>query len=215
MRIEEIEVIDGDNLLGQLNDVVGPTVSEWLPLIVAGLVGLVVVFVLWKLLAGRRRKLPKPEMDLTIQLAPLGEHGPPPGAPVLEHYNLPVRLAAVVVAPAGRVNPLPAPDQLHTVFEAMAPGLAQVVVSHDALIRRWPEQLSTTGFAHVFFRNAKLPGDGGKGTAWCSAAGLAKVEGHPVMVGVLMRSAHPNGLGQVILEQETKWLDVLRVKPAQ
>jgi len=215
MKVEEVEPIEGRDLIDQLSDAAGPLVSEWLPLIATIVVGLVVVFVLWRLLARRRGRLAKPEMDLTIHLASLGTAGPPPGVAVLEHYNLPVRLAAVVVAPAGRVHPLPPPEQLHTVFEAVAPGLGQVVVSHDALIRRWPEQLSTTGFAHVLFRHAKLPGDAGKGTAWCSAAGVAKVEGHSVMIGLVMRSAHPNGLGQVIVEQETKWLDVLRVKPPQ
>jgi hypothetical protein len=202
-------------VIDQLNDAAGPLIGEWLPSIVAVIVVLIVIVVLWKLLARRRGSLPKPETDLTIHVASLGAAGPPPGAPVLEHYNVPVRLAAVVVAPAGRVHPLPPPDQLHKVFEVIAPGLAQVVVSHDALIRRWPEQLSTTGFAHVLFRYAKLPGDAGKGTAWCSAAGVTKVDGHSVMVGLVMRSDHPNGLGQVIVEQATKWLDVVRVKPPQ
>jgi len=152
------------------------------------------------------------EPVLTIDVAALGTGGPPPDGPVLEHYNVPVRLAAIVVAPAGRARALPPPEQLDAVFEAIVPGLSRVVAAHGPLVRRWPEQLSSTGFAHSFFRHAKLPGDGGKGTPWCSAAGTAKMHGQPVMAGLVMRSDEPNSLGQLVVEHETKWLDVLRIR---
>ena len=157
----------------------------------------------------------KPLQAVTIDVASLDTAGPPPGAPTLEHYHLPMRLAAVVVAPAGRARPLPPQDQLAGVFESIVPGLAQVVATHNALIRCWPEQLSISGFAHAFFRHVRLPGDGGKGTPWSSAAGLVKVRGQSVMAGLLMVGRQPNTIGQMIVEQETKWLDVLRVKPPQ
>jgi len=200
-------------LLDTLGDATGPLAGEALRYTIVVLVVILAFWVVWKLLKRRRGRLRRLEPDLTINVAALGTAGPPAGGFVLEHYNLPMRLAALVVAPAGRAHPLPPREQLGQVFEAIVPGLAQVVVMHDTLVRCWPEQLSTTGFAHSFFRHARVPGDGGKGTQWCSAAGVAKVDGQSVMVGLVMRSELSNTLGQTIVEHETKWLDLLRVKP--
>jgi hypothetical protein len=202
-------------MINELEEAAGSLDGELLVYALVALVALVVLYLLWRLLRRRRGKLPLIEPDLTIDVGSLGTAGPPPGAPVLEHYNLPMRLAAVVVAPAGRARPLPPPNQLGAVYEAIVPGLAQVVATHDPLLRRWPEQLSISGFAHAFFRHVKLPGDGGKETQWCSLAGLVKLRGQSVMAGLLLLSQQPNSIGQMMIEHETKWLDVLRVKPAQ
>jgi hypothetical protein len=211
----EVEPLRPGELINDLKDAAGSLGGDLLRYAVVAVVALVALYILWKLLRRRPGKLPLVEPDLTIDVATLGTAGPPAGAPVLEHYHVPMRLAAVALAPAGRVHPLPPPDQLAGVFEAITPGLAQVVATHNTLVRCWPGQLSISGFAHVFFRYVRLPGDGGKGTQWCSAAGLVKVRGQPVMAGLLMFSRQPNSIGQMIVEHETKWLDILRVKPPQ
>ena len=209
----DAEPLQSGEVIDRLKDTVGTIPGDLLRYAIVLIVAAVLLYVVWKLLRRRRGRLPLVEPDLTIDVASLGTWGPPPDAPVLEHYNVPVRLAAIVVAPAGRARKLPPPEQLGDVFEAIVPGLARIVATHDTLVRCWPEQLSSTGFAHSFFRHAKLPGDGGKGSPWCSAAGMAKMQGQPVMAGLVMRSHEPNSLGQFICEHETKWLDVLRVKP--
>jgi hypothetical protein len=56
-----------------------------------------------------------------------------------------------------------------------------------------------------------LPGDGGKGTPWSSAAGMFKLHGQPVMAGLVLRAARPNSFGQVILDGEEKWLGCFRI----
>ena len=198
--------------LQQLKESAGSMIGDLVYYAVVAVVLLVILYIVWEVLKGRRRKFPEQVPELAIDVMSLGTGGPPPGAPVLEHYNVPVRLAAVVLAPAGRVRQLPPFDQLGDVFDAIVPGLAQVVSTHKTLIRRWPPQLSTNGFVHSFFRHAKLPGDAGKGTCWCSVAGVAKREGQPVMAGLVMSTESPNGLGQAIVEQEAKWLDILRIK---
>ena len=125
--------------------------------------------------------------DLKVLLAELGEKGPPLGPPVLEFYNLPVRLAAIVLAPVGRVSDLPPDQQLPKLIESIIPGLDQVMALHKPLIRRWPSQVSVRGFAHLFFNNARLPGNGGKGSPWSSVAGMFKMKGQPVMAGLVVR----------------------------
>ena len=98
-----------------------------------------------------------------------------------------MRLAAVVLAPVGRLSDLPPDDQLPTLIEAIVPGLDKIAASHRPLIRRWPSQVSARGFAHLFFANAKLPGDGGKGSPWSSVAGMFKLKGQPVMAALILR----------------------------
>ncbi len=210
----EVEPLRPGELINDLKDAAGSLGGDFLWYAVLAIAALVCLYILWRV-RQRRGKLPPVEPDLTIDVAALGTAGPPAGAPVLEHYNVPVRLAAVVVAPAGRARPLPPRDQLAGVFEAIVPGLARVVATHNTLVRCWPEQLSISGFAHAFFRHVRLPGDAGKGTQWCSAAGLVKIPGQSVMTGLLMVSRQPNSIGQMIVEHETKWLDILRVKPPQ
>jgi len=208
----EAEPLAPGDVVDRLKDTVATLPGDLLRYAIVLVVAIVVLYIVWRLLRRRRTRLPMAEPVLAVDVDSLGTWGPPADAPVLEHYNVPVRLAAIVVAPAGRAGALPPPDQLDAVFEAIVPGLARVVATHATLVRCWPEQLSSTGFAHSFFRHVKLPGDGGKGTPWCSAAGMTKMEGKPVMAGLVMRSEGANSLGQFIVEHETKWLDVLRIR---
>ena len=204
-----------NELIARLKDLAAAIPGDPVKYAVIAIAVLVILYIVRRILRRRRRAVSLLAADLTLNVELLGTAGPPAGDAVLEHYHVPMRLAAVVVAPAGRMTRLPPPDQLDTVFEAIVPGLADMVTAHEPLVRRWPAQLSSMGFAHSFFRNAKLPGDGGKGTHWCSAAGMIKVEGQPVMVGLIMRSQSPNSLGQTVIEQETKWLDIVRIRRAR
>ena len=185
-----------------------------LPLMaIAGAVlALVVVFILWKLLAGGRRTTVAAPPSLTIDVMALGTQGPPPGGPTLEFYNIPVRLVAIVLAPAGRVRELPPENEWAELFDAIVPELSKVVAAHRPLVRRWPAQASSKGFAHQFFQHVRLPGQGGKGTPWSSAAGLMKIEGQAVMAGLVFRTADPSAHGQEIIDSEEQWLRILRVK---
>lgn len=178
----------------------------------ASLAGVVLV-VLYLILRFRRETRRKVEQapDMGINVKDLLPQGPPPAGPALSFYNVPVRLAALVLAPAGRAQELPPVNQLEGIIDSLVPGLARVVTAHKPVVRTWPAQLSTSGFAHLLFTHARLPGEGGKGTPWCAVAGTFKVGKTRIMAGMVMRTAAPTNLGQVALRQETQWLDVLRV----
>ena len=182
---------------------------------IIAIVVLLAVYVVLKILRGRKPRPPQPVPDLTVDVTALGNEGPPAEGPHLEYYHTPVRLAAIVLAPAGRVRGLPPVGELPDVFDSIVPGLAKVVAVHKPVYRPWPTQLSTQGFAHAFFSHAKLPGEGGKGTPWCSAAGLVKIKGQPIMAGLVLRTASATSHGQAIIASEDKWLDVFRIKTAQ
>jgi hypothetical protein len=197
-----------DRLKELLDGIAGGALHYVLPAAIA----VIVLWVAWRVFRRRRRVSVPVSPDLRIQIASLGEDGPPQGPPFLEFYNLPMRLAAVVLAPVGRTGNLPPDDELSPLIEAIVPGLDRVTALHRPLVRRWPNQVSANGFAHLFFNHARLPGDGGKGTPWSSMAGVFKAKGKPVMAGLIFRAAAPNSLGQTIIESEHQWLGCLRVR---
>ena len=201
-----------ENLFSRMLESIRSAGGDLLVYAIFAAIVILLLFIVWKIFSGRKRELPKPVPDLKIDVMSLGTQGPPTGAAVLEFYNVPVRLAAIVLAPAGRVRELPPINQLDDVFDAIVPGLAQVVAAHKPLVRRWPAQLSVKGFAHTFFQHVRLPGEGGKGTPWSSAAGVLKIEGQPVMAGMVLRTESTSSHGQEIIDTEEKWLSILRVK---
>jgi hypothetical protein len=200
------------NLLDKLSDLTNRDAGSVLYFVLAAAICVVVLWIVWRLLRRRRLVAIPLGPDLRIQIAQLSGDGPPPVLPALELFNLPVRLAAVVLAPVGRVSDLPTDEQIPLLIEAIVPGLDKVAALHRPLIRRWPSQVSARGFAHLFFANAKLPGNAGKGSAWSSVAGVFKLKGQPIMAGLIVRAASPNSLGQTVIETEHQWLGCLRVR---
>ena len=205
-------------VLGQIEEfeiVVRSFPRELLACTVVALAAIAILYVVLRLIRRHKRKLVEQEPELDIDVSALDASGPPPGTIQLEFYNLPVRLAAVVLAPVGRDRTLPPPEQIHDVIDSVVPGLAEVTVAHQTILHYWPPQLSPRGFAHSFFRHARLPGEAGKGTPWCSAAGVFKVHNVPMMAGLIMSAESNNSFSQVIVELETKWLDLLRIRRLQ
>ena len=166
--------------------------------------------VLRVLLRGRRTAVAREEPSLRIDVAELKVADA--GGAKLEFYNMPVRLAAVVLAPSGRSATLPPADEMPTTIEQLVPGLMAVLESDRPVFRRWPGQLSSAGFSNSFFTNVPLPGDFGKGTPWCAAAGRFEAGGQNYLIGLVMKAAGPNSLSQVVIERSTQWLDVLRIR---
>ncbi len=200
------------SLLDKLTDLFHHFLGNGLHYVLLAAGVIVVLWIVWRLVRRRRRPPVALRPDLRISITELGDGGPPPGPPVLELYNLPVRLAAIVLAPVGRVSDLPPDEQIPGLIEAIIPGLDKMAALHRPFVRRWPSQVSARGFAHLFFANAKLPGDGGKGTPWSSVAGAFRLKGQPLMAGLILRAAAPNSLGQTIIEKEYQWLGCLRVR---
>lgn len=174
---------------------------------------LLVLIVLWRIVAPRKKQATTRKTIQQIDLSQLGEHGPSAEQARLECYHVPVRLALVVMAPLGRDSKLNVDAGLAHVLDQIVHGLGEVVETHKPLFRLWGPQLSANGFTTAFFSGAKLPGQKGKGTAWCALAGRCEVNGRNLMVGLVLRAEKPNNLGQVLLDQEYAWPDVLRPKP--
>lgn len=154
------------------------------------------------------------EPDLWVDVGQLDASGPPAQGPRIEFYGTAVRLAVVVVAPAGRHGELPPAGVLPGLMDRLVPGLPHVIANHRPLICRWPAQLSTQGFAQSFFNHVALPGDRGKGTPWCSMAGRLQVGDRLFLVGLVFCASQPTGLSQFVVQHEGQWLDILRIRDA-
>ncbi|MBN1909136.1 MAG: hypothetical protein JW818_05300 [Pirellulales bacterium] len=174
--------------------------------------GLFLVWLVRRWIRGRGHGQAVGTASLVIDVATLPQVGPPPGPPTLEFYNLPVRLAAIVLAPVGRVHDLPTREDLPDVIDAIVPGLDDVAAAHQPLFRPWPRQVSARGFAHAFFANVRLPGRRGMKTPWSLVAGVFRINDRPMMAGLILRSDLPNRHEHYVISQEDQWLGILRVR---
>lgn len=203
-------------LLADLAPPPGPPDSGLVRLTVLAAVAVLLLVgaaVIRKLLTRRRRARGRIEPSLALDVDRLSNEPPPKSGPGLTFYHLPVRLVAIVLAPAGRAGVVPDADGMPALLDAIIPGLAEVVAAHKPVRLRWPEQLSGSGFAHSFFMHARLPGEAGKGTPLSSAAGMAKTHLGSVMVAMVVRAERPNSYGQQILETEGDWLRAFQTRP--
>ena len=183
----------------------------WMAAVGTAVVTLIVV-TLFVLLRRRRKEPVEATPEIAVDLSQLDSSGPIKEGPRLEFYGLPVRMAVIVVAPAGRNSELPPAEVLPGLMERLVPGLSQVIANHKPMILRWPAQLSSHGFAQAFFSKVAMPGTRGKGTPWCSIAGKHPIGVQAFQVGIAFCSGSPNSLSQVIIQHEGQWLDILRIR---
>jgi len=190
---------------------------SWILGVVAAVMLVILIAVVWTLIrfVRRRRKVwGTTEPDLFLDVGKLDAAGPSPSGARLEFYGTPVRLAVIVLAPAGRQGELPPEAALPKLLDRLIPGLSHVVAQHRPLMARWPVQLSTQGFAQAFFNHVALPGDRGKGTPWCSIAGKLQIGDRLFLFGFVCCASQANGLSQFVVQHEGQWLDILRIRDA-
>lgn len=174
---------------------------------------IVVVAVIIGLFNKPRRKAdarPKPLFDFAAA-PPLP---PDVSQPHLEIYGTPVRALFVLLAPVGRASQLPLDGEHQQIFNSIDPQLAAVLSRDAPQFEIWPAQLSAAGFCQAFFNQTAMPGNG-KGTPWCAVAGKVDALGSPILVGMIFVAASPNALGEIRVEHEGKWRDILRVVKAK
>ena len=179
--------------------------------VITGVAVVVVLIIVARVVLVGRRRTTQSFDDLSVDVKELGAHGPPPGSQ-LEYYGTPVRVALLVLAPAGRHHELPSKEELPSLVEQFVPGFIDILSLHQPSYRGWPAQISSSGFAHSFFNHVPLPGDRGKSTPWCGIAGKFTALGQQFLVGMVVVADSVNGFSQRIVEHEGQWHDILRVR---
>lgn len=183
--------------------------EQWplLALIGAALVGGLLV-VARRLLAGRSSEEgPGVSAPEAFELGRLAADLPDSG-PLAEIYGVPVRVTLGVVAPAGRGEELTT-SRAQEVLSQLVPQVAAVLASHGTRVQLWPPQLSAQGFQVSFFQ--ALAAGRGDDTTWCGVCGKRTVGQRQYLVGLVCRMASPQPIGELVVEHEARWLDVLRV----
>lgn len=189
-----------------------PRLAELATYGAAAVVALTGLFVAARYVAALlRRRAPRSRPETSIRLAELPTGGPPAGPVTLECCGVDVRASLMVIAPAGR-TPLPPRERIDAALEAIIPGLGDVIGSHGTVVRFWPPQLSTQGFAHAFFGELRLPGHQGRGSPMSAIAGPAEIDGRRLLVGVLLCAAAPNEQHLMVVERADRWRDTLRTR---
>jgi hypothetical protein len=145
----------------------------------------------------------------------LGEFPPPPHSPKgsrrLTVNGLAVRLRLVVVSPTGKQHGRMSPDEVGEMLDDLVRGISEVVEADKPRIKVWPPQLSQAGFAPTFHRQMTTPDPKGAKSRWVLAAGVAKVGGKPLLLGLALLADTPTKLGQLTLDG-TEWAETLRIE---
>jgi hypothetical protein len=183
---------------------------------VLGIVGLILLLLLWMIFGGLIRSLfhktaPPPLQDsLEEDLETIPAPAPLTGDRRLTVDEVPVRLRLVVLAPAGTAYII-REETINKLLDRVVSGLG-AIAEHDApRTRIWPRQLSYEGFANTFHRNTPFPEGENEPSRWVLVAGKADVGGKKVMVGLGMQAIKPTTLRRRTLKPH-EWDAVLRVK---
>lgn len=167
---------------------------------------------LWRAFRRKPESTPARVSKRVIDVAALDASGAPDSGPQLEYYGCPVRLAILVLAPVGRDGVPLKKEQLPGLLDQFVPQFLSVVASHQPQLYFWPGQVSAAGFSNAFFGQFVFPGERGKGTPWCGLTGRFAAQGGHYLAGLVCCGETALGLGQLVIEQEGQWHDVLRVK---
>lgn len=203
--------------IDSLRDLVTPESAPFLAVGAVTILALFIGLILFRIARWLLRiVLPKkplpPPPNLEIDVVNLASADPQTAEPKLEIYGIPSVVVAVVVAPSGREADEPPKRVAFHLLEAVTPGFGEVLAGHQPLLAIWPTQLSSQGFAQLFFSHARLPGDAGRGTHWTSTAGKVQWKGKSFLVGIIFRAEKPLELGQRTMDHAGQWVEMLRVR---
>jgi hypothetical protein len=185
--------------------------KPWIPIIGFAVGALVVTALIFAKIWSRESAIVTTIIDGDLEVSNLGASGPPSEGPRLEMYGIPVRLAAVVLAPVGRGKQLDA-ETLPKAIDQLLFGLHKLMGYHQPEFRQWVEQVSVHGFENAFLHQVKLPGNRGKGTVWSAFAGKFTAGEQQLLAGLVVCADVPNSYGATIFDHDGQWVDCLRVR---
>ncbi|MBI1248559.1 hypothetical protein GC197_12060 [bacterium] len=182
------------------------------PILVGLIVGAIVVAVIVYRFVLPKKNEPPSVTPVEIAIDRMAASGPKSLlGPEVRVYNVPVRIVAIVVAPAGRGHDILSEETLRGMMENFLPQMMSVVRAHRPDVYRWPGQISTRGFGQRFFAQANLPGEHGEGTPWLAIAGRFDYQQSGYLIGLVCCADQDNPLGHILVEQKLQWSDIVRI----
>jgi hypothetical protein len=176
----------------------------------AGVGGLVVLFILYKVLFGKSNTIPDQRKSLRENLADFPPAPNKPG-PRLTVNGIPVRVRLVVVCPTGAASDRIATDDLGELLDEVLQGFSGILDRDKPRVKVWPPQLSVTGFAPTFHQVVESPDPEGAKSPWILLAGPARAGGKPMLLGLAVYAETAVKLGRMTL-QGKDWQETLRIE---
>lgn len=178
----------------------------------AGVGGLALLVILFKMLSGKGKK---PHKDLEKgQHENLDEYPDPPaakGGKRLVLDGLDVRVRLVVFAPVGKEKRPIDVEEVPEMLDDILRGLSGFLKTDKPRVRVWPPQMSVNGWGPTFYRLVESPEDEGKKSNWIRVAGTIKISGKPFLLGLALWSDETNKVGTLTLEP-TEWVKHLQIE---
>ena len=178
----------------------------------AGVGGLIVLFILFKVLGGGGKKEHK---DLQkSQREKLDEY---PNAPAVKGGKrlvldgIDVRVRLVVFAPVGKEKRPIDIEEVPELLDDLLRGLSGFLGTDKPRIRVWPPQMSVNGWPPTFFRLVESPDEDDRKSNWIRVAGTIKIAGKPYLLGIAFYADESTKVGTLILEP-TEWVKHLQIE---
>ena len=193
-----------------LADAPSPSDNSLFIYIGAGVGGLIVLFILMKVLFGSSKGQPDLQKGMRESLA---DYPPAPktSGKRLTLNGIAVRLRLLVVCPTGKQHQDLVVDDVGELLDEVIHGLGQFLDADKPRIKIWPPQLSVTGFAPTFHSVVESPDAIASKSPWILAAGPAKAAGKPILLGMAFYADTPVKLGQLIFNNND-WVENLRIE---
>lgn len=187
-------------------------VSGWGWYVILGVIGLILLLLLWLIYRMLFRKKPKSAQEQNFEeiLAEYPPLKPSTGDRQLRVEGVPVRMRLVVIGPAGKESEVD-PDEIEGMLEKVLPGLGLIYKGDKPRLRVWPMQLSYEGFTKHFHRNMITPEKPGELSPWVLLAGRAKLGKQQIMLAFALQAVKPTTIGHKTIDAH-EWVSVLRVR---
>lgn len=174
--------------------------------VLIALVGLAILRKLWTWIRPQKSD-ESPDAALIVRL-----ESPPEKAPTTQVLvrNLSSRLVAIVVAPLGGGGQVQSIGQTLDLVDKLVPGLSTAIDEHEAVVKLWPKQLSSTGFGHALLRYVHIPEEW-RGSRWCAVCGPASLVDQRFLLGLVIVFDSPTNMELISVENDGEWPSVVRV----
>jgi len=163
---------------------------------------------LWKALRKKNTGRKKPVKLQIVNLGDIPRSGASQGGRRLTVKQLPARLRAVVLAPAGSDAGELHRGMAEAILDHALPGLGDIADHDNPLVTIWPRQYSLDGFQQAFFSHVTRPDGDHKRSRFALLAGPITMGRFTIHAGLALDCGETCALGNIRVGKD-KWADAI------
>lgn len=168
---------------------------------------------LWKALRRKNTGRKKPVALQTVNLGEIPRLTSSQGGRKLTVRQIPARLRAVVLAPAGSDAGELHRGMAEAILDQAVPGLGGIADHDNPQITIWPRQYSLDGFQQAFFSHVNRPDGDHKRSRFVLLAGPITMGRFSIHAGVALECGDTCALGNIKVGKD-KWAEVIAATKA-